>query len=147
MTLGKKKCKMLREIRKQIADENDIPLVTEDCKYKGDCKGTCPKCESELRYLEEQLEKRRSIGQKVTVSAVALGLAASLSGCGLQPSGAVLEGDVPYTQETELVGEIAEPLTDPACETSDPGQSGDAQETAFELEGDVAVAPDGEDNG
>ena len=36
-------CKMLREIRRQIANENDIPYITEDCKYKGDCKGTCPK--------------------------------------------------------------------------------------------------------
>ena len=49
---GKKKCRLLREIRQRIAQENDIPLVTEECEYKGDCRGTCPKCESELRYLE-----------------------------------------------------------------------------------------------
>ena len=98
--LGKKKCKMLREIRQKIANENDIPLVTEECKYKGDCKGTCPKCEAELKYLENQLEKRRALGKAVTVSAVALGLVSSLAGCKPVASG-YLEGDVPYTENTE----------------------------------------------
>ena len=136
MTPGKKKCKMLREIRKRIADENDIPFVTEDCKYKGDCKGTCPKCESELRYLEEQLEKRRSVGKRVTVAAVALGLAAGLSGCG-KPSGFVLEGDVPYSQEKELSGAI----------TVEPGttaEAGDSCEAAAAPETE-ACDPDRED--
>lgn len=32
---GKKKCKILREIRQKIADENDIPFVTEECRFKG----------------------------------------------------------------------------------------------------------------
>ena len=54
---GKEKCRILREIRKQIALENDIRLVTEECTFKGECRGTCPKCESEVRYLEQQLEK------------------------------------------------------------------------------------------
>ena len=140
VTPGKKKCKMLREIRRRIADENDILLVTEDCKYKGDCKGTCPKCESELRYLEEQLEKRRSLGRKVTVSALAIGLAAGLSGCGTTPSG-YLEGDVPYTQETEqmtvLVGEIAEDIT----ETTGAEPETETPDDIVELAGAVAYDP------
>ena len=48
---GKNKCKILKEIRQKIADENDIPYVTRECTYRGDCKGTCPKCEAELLYL------------------------------------------------------------------------------------------------
>ena len=91
--LGKKKCKILREIRQKIADENDIPFVTEECRYKHDCKGTCPKCEAELRYLEQQLEKRRNLGKTVTVSALALGMAASLGGC-RSLTHDYLEGDV-----------------------------------------------------
>ena len=51
---GKNKCKILKEIRKQIAAENDISYVTSECKHKGDCLGTCPKCEAEVRYLEQQ---------------------------------------------------------------------------------------------
>ena len=92
---GKKKCRLLREIRQKIADENDIPLVTEECRYRGDCRGTCPKCEAELRFLERQLEQRRALGKRVTVSALALGMAASVAGCRHvthQP-----EGDVPYS--------------------------------------------------
>ena len=53
--IGKDKCKMLKEIRREIARENDIQMVIEDCTYQGRCKGTCPKCEAEVAYLEEQL--------------------------------------------------------------------------------------------
>ena len=42
--LGKKKCRILKEIRQKIADENDIPYVTHECKFQGECKGTCPRC-------------------------------------------------------------------------------------------------------
>lgn len=78
---GKEKCKALKQIRKQIADNNDIEYVVDECKHKGKCKGTCPKCEAELRYLERELEKKRSIGQKVAVAGVSLGIAASFSAC------------------------------------------------------------------
>ena len=120
---GKKKCKILREIRQKIADENEIPLVTEECRYKGDCRGTCPKCEAELRYLEQQLEKRRALGKKVTVSAMALGLAATMGGCNLiQPSG-YLEGDVPMSiEETERDGALATP-DEAEPETFDPADN------------------------
>ncbi|MBQ6119297.1 MAG: hypothetical protein IJK98_08700 [Clostridia bacterium] len=133
--LGKKKCKILREIRQKIAEENDIPFVTEECRYKGDCKGTCPKCESELRYLEQQLEKRRSLGKAVTVSALAVGLAASVAGCRHLP-GDYLEGDVPYS-ETELAGAVMpEETSDPSETPSDGGEE-------IVLEGDVLYEPDG----
>lgn len=61
MAKGKAKCRALKEIRRRIAEANDIDisLVTSECSHKGDCKGTCPKCESELRRLEEELAKRR----------------------------------------------------------------------------------------
>ena len=56
---GKHTCKILKDIRRQIAQENDIRLIIEECTYKGDCLGTCPRCEAEVRYLEEQLRKRQ----------------------------------------------------------------------------------------
>ena len=68
---GKRKCKMLKEIRKQIARENDITYITTECKHQGNCKGTCPKCESEVRYLEAELEKRRKAGKTVAVAGIA----------------------------------------------------------------------------
>ncbi len=78
---GRNKCKILKEIRQKIADENDILYVTGECKYQGECSGTCPKCESELRYLERELEKRRSLGKAVTFAGVAVTMALSLSSC------------------------------------------------------------------
>ncbi|MCR4687839.1 MAG: hypothetical protein K5659_09735, partial [Lachnospiraceae bacterium] len=74
---GKEKCKALKEIRKQIAENNNIEYVVSECKHKGECKGTCPKCEAEVRYLEKELEKRRSLGQKVAIAGVSMGIAAS----------------------------------------------------------------------
>ena len=78
---GKDRCKILKDIRKRIADENDIEFITSECKHKGDCLGTCPKCESELRYLERELEKRRAVGKKVTVAGLALSVTLATSSC------------------------------------------------------------------
>lgn len=89
---GKNKCKILKEIRQKIASENDIPYVTQECTYQGECKGTCPRCEAELRYLEQQLEKRQRLGKSVTVAALAATLMAGLTACpSAQPTAAANE--------------------------------------------------------
>ena len=95
---GKNKCKILKEIRNKIAQENDIPFITKECTFQGNCNGTCPKCEQELAYLEQQLARRQRLGKLVTVSALALGVTLGSVGC--QPEVEVLEGDVPYYAET-----------------------------------------------
>ena len=77
---GKNKCRILKEIRKAIAKENDIEYVTSECKYQGECIGTCPKCESEVKYLEAELEKRRSAGKSVVVAGIAASMILS-TGC------------------------------------------------------------------
>ena len=90
--LGKEKCKYLREIRKKIALENDIRLVTDECSFKGECKGTCPKCEAEVRYLENELERKRKIGKIVTIAGLSLAGITSgtlLASCGEE------DGDMP----------------------------------------------------
>ena len=79
--LGKQKCKILKEIRQRIADENDIPYVTHECSYQGECKGTCPRCESELRYLEHQLALRSSLGKRVAVATLCTGMMLTTVGC------------------------------------------------------------------
>ena len=68
MERGKQVCKILEDIRKQIAEENDIEFITSECQHKGDCAGTCPKCEAELRYLESQLARRSAAGFPAPVS-------------------------------------------------------------------------------
>lgn len=80
---GKSKCKILKAIRRQIAKENDIAYVTSECKFQGECSGTCPKCEAELRYLEEELMKRQKAGKKIAVAGVAAAFMMGASGCGL----------------------------------------------------------------
>lgn len=78
---GKEKCRMLRDIRRQIAECNDIELITKECTYQGTCRGTCPKCEQEVRYLEEQLAMRRSAGMRIALAGVSIGAMLALSGC------------------------------------------------------------------
>lgn len=82
MAKGKQTCKILKEIRKQIAEENDIELVISECTYQGDCKGTCPKCEAEVRYLERELEKRQRMGKAAIFAGMTIGTAITAAGCG-----------------------------------------------------------------
>ena len=83
MAKGKQTCKILKEIRKQIAEENDIKLVIEECTYQGDCLGTCPKCEAEVRYLERELEKRQRLGKAAIFAGMTIGTAITAASCGL----------------------------------------------------------------
>lgn len=73
MYRGKRTCKILKEIRQEIARANDISLVTSECRYQGDCAGTCPKCEAEVAYLEQQLNLRRIAGKTVMLTGLAAG--------------------------------------------------------------------------
>lgn len=63
---GKQKCEMLRRIRREIADRNNIEFLSAECTYEGDCRGTCPKCDAEVRYLEFELNRKSKEGQQVT---------------------------------------------------------------------------------
>lgn len=86
MFYGKEKCRILKEIRREIAKQNDIELLIEECRHKGDCLGTCPKCEAELRYLERELENRRKKGKKVILAGISTVVALNLASCDLLPS-------------------------------------------------------------
>ena len=111
MAKGKKTCKILKEIRKQIAEENDIEFVTSECTYKGDCKGTCPKCEAEVRYLERELEKRQRLGKAAVVAGLSVGLmAASQTAFAQQPDTLRMDTITEEELETELFGCIVETL-------------------------------------
>lgn len=83
MKRGKQTCKILKEIRRQIAEANDIEFITSECQYQGDCLGTCPKCEAEVRYLEQQLERKRIAGKAITILGISAGLVTmgSISSC------------------------------------------------------------------
>ena len=95
MARGRQTCKILKEIRRQIAYANGIEFITSKCRYKGDCLGTCPKCEAEMRYLEQQLRARSIAGKAVALAGIS---AASL---------AML---MPMTSEAKIVEEPQNPL-------------------------------------
>jgi len=79
MARGKQTCKILKEIRRQIAEANDIEFVTSECRYKGDCLGTCPKCEAEVQYLEQQLRKRQLAEKLINLAGISAGTIAILA--------------------------------------------------------------------
>ena len=109
MAKGKQTCKILKEIRKQIAEENDIELVVSECTYQGDCKGTCPKCEAEVRYLERELEKRQRMGKAAIFAGMTIGTAITAAGCGPfapTPNGKLVEPEDTIAATTD--GEIIE---------------------------------------
>ena len=70
MEKGKRICQALKELRKRIADANNIPFDMDECTHKGDCPGTCPKCEAELQYLMEAIDKLEQEGQPVTLDGI-----------------------------------------------------------------------------
>lgn len=83
---GKDKCNILKQIRCKIARENGIPYHTEECKFKGECRGTCPKCEAELKYITTELEKIKKAGKQIAVAGIAAAvIATSVPGCARRP--------------------------------------------------------------
>ena len=101
MAKGKQTCKILKEIRKQIAEENDIELVISECTYKGDCLGTCPKCESEVRYLERELEKRQRMGKAAVFAGMSIGTLLAASACGSTADTAKSNANCSNTEMTD----------------------------------------------
>ena len=78
MAKGKSTCKLLKDIRQQIADANGISYQPKECHHKGDCVGTCPACEEEIRYLERELKARKGNGFSMKVAGIAAGICATV---------------------------------------------------------------------
>ena len=78
MVKGKSTCKLLKSIRQQIADANGISYRPKECQHKGDCAGTCPACEEEIRYLERELKARKGSGFGMKVAGIAAGICATV---------------------------------------------------------------------
>ena len=132
MAKGKRTCKILKEIRRQIAEANDIEYVVEECQYKGDCLGTCPKCEAEVRYLEEQLHQRQLLGKAAMVAGISVGLLT------MSTSGNELYAQVSNPEEGVIikVGKEAIPL--PPVEKSEEHIFGDMPEQMPSFPGGLA---------
>ena len=87
MNRNKAKCERLKQIRKQLADRIGVDLHQSECTYRGECKGTCPKCAHEEKQLNQALAAK---GMLVAgLATLSLGLA----GCGCASAEA---GDISF---------------------------------------------------
>ena len=122
MSTGKEVCRHLKAVRRDIADKNDIELIQEECTHEGPCRGTCPKCEQEVRYLEEKLSERKRLGKAASIIGVAATIAGSvaLTSCNQplggdpMPEGMIieqpLEGD-PYIPDDSTTTQLPDSTT------------------------------------
>ncbi len=148
---GKEKCRALKEIRKQIAEKNDIEYAVSECSFQGECKGTCPKCEAELRYLERELERRKNLGKAVCVVGISASVCGSLTACNPAESIRDFMDDIFHREVTQdIAGDVQiapEPLTGdmPMVPEDIDGGIMAPEETETPapevLEGDVEYAP------
>ncbi len=134
-----------------------------ECKHEGECLGTCPRCEWEVRFLERELEKRRKSGAKVVLAGVSAGLVAvnAVACAPFETAGNMeLDGDVAYTESAESEGQTvsadtaetdgtaSSDTTDEAGGSEAEGEVVDVTDIAGEvteelwLDGDVAFVPE-----
>lgn len=116
MERGKKLCNELKAIRKQIADANGIEYSPNECTHQGDCKGTCPKCEAEMRYIENELNMRRILGKAIVVA----GLGLSVASCSCSSSSNETAGDI---TEVDTIHELQGDVADTICFNRDDDDS------------------------
>lgn len=76
MDKSKITCETLKAIRKQVADANGIVYTPAKCDFEGVCTGTCPACESEREYIENQLSLKRKAGNLVKIAGLVTSLTA-----------------------------------------------------------------------
>ncbi|MBP5560795.1 MAG: TonB family protein [Muribaculaceae bacterium] len=157
MKRGRKICNTLKEIRQRIADANEIDYTPNECRHEGDCAGTCPACESEMRYLEGELGKRQRMGRAIMVAGLGVGMAGlvSLSSCSKPTTpnsgGPDVRGRVPDTMSSTCGGgyEMLEgdvPMTDSNFISSNRLKGDDeGEQPEGYLEMPVSRYPGGED--
>lgn len=120
--LGKRKCEVLKKIRKMVADANGIKYEPAVCNHEGDCRGTCPQCEAEVKYLESELRKKSSgMGN---AAAVFVGSIAAIGSIGITSTSCN-----PF--RNQVVGSVPRSVDSISCVDST------KNEEVWELEGDV----------
>lgn len=139
MARGKQICKILKEIRMQIADANGIEFVTSECRYKGDCLGTCPKCEAEVRYLEQQLRARSIAGKAIALAGISAGmiLMSGCSGTSTNQSSETLQGEPEASVEQIEVTDTIKEGELPAIEDTVIIKKGEIDDTEYPVVGEI----------
>ena len=117
---GKNICAALKQVRKRVADTNGIVYGPKECHFEGNCNGTCPACEAEVRYLEHQLNLLRKAGKAVTVMGVALGMTLT-TGCkqGNTPKALQETQDSVKASENQITTGLVIPKERTTCSETD----------------------------
>ena len=117
MKHGKYICNALKAIRLDIARANGIEYTPRECHHEGDCSGTCPACESEMRYLEREIARKRPHGKAALMTGVSLALSGLSAMATSAPSSEALMSSYSCqsqvcdtTQRAEIFGEIHETM-------------------------------------
>ena len=127
---GKEKCRRLRAMRERIARANELDYCEKECGHEGPCAGTCSYCEARARELERELSRRASLGRRVAVAGLCVGLAAAVSGCSAVDAAAgAIRALVPHRTQTEEPVELEGDVAIMPMDTSEPVQ----------LEGEIAA--------
>ncbi len=139
MARGKQTCKILKEIRRQIAEANGIEFATSECRYKGDCLGTCPKCEAEVRYLEQQLRARSFAGKAIALAGISAGmiLMSGCSGTSSNQSSETLQAEAETSVEQIEITDTIEEGELPAIEDTVVIKKGEIDDTEKTVVGEI----------
>lgn len=119
MKPGKKICELLKSIRADIASANEIDYRPTPCNYEGDCSGTCPQCDNEVRWLENQLRVRHSLGKAVTIVGLSLATVPALSSCVGNVERPLAGAEDVDTTEQVLEGDVVAPEPDSTTDSTD----------------------------
>ncbi|MBO7610191.1 MAG: energy transducer TonB [Muribaculaceae bacterium] len=123
MKQGKHICNTLKQIRLDIARANDIEYTPTPCNHEGDCMGTCPACENEVRFLEREIARKLAIGKAAIIAGVSLGISGLSAMAGNSASNSpindlgnnVMMSD--STQRDEIYGLVGQMPLFPGSET------------------------------
>lgn len=151
--IGKNKCDYLKKIRENIAKHYGIPFQTKECGFEGECKGTCPKCEQEVRYLEMELLKKGVLKKSLTL-ACALPMMASAVGSAEAPLKGMMAPAVEATDFAPLEKKVVRQNFSPAS-LQHQGEEGEIPpppppifdplplipDDDIEIDGDIALPP------
>lgn len=143
----KERCNELKGIRKQLADKLGIDLHQTECKFKGECKGTCPRCAQEEKTLNMALLGKTAAFAGLMVSSM------SLTGCDVNDffpfvdkgnPNATTESTTEESTEEDLAGEVEyypEDLTTEITTAEATTEDDRTTEEIIQLDGDVAYDP------
>lgn len=68
---GIKKCRLLRQIRMRLCEDNGLFFTEEECQNEhSGCRGTCPVCELHILGLNRMLEEMKQNGEHINYDGI-----------------------------------------------------------------------------